>query len=84
MDFHDCTDDEIKEFYPVKQGLEKLLNSISKDADRGLYCIDWTDDLEIDGNFDMSYIEILYAPCNYLFTENGYEGDSVSEECIWN
>ena len=44
------------------------------------------DELEIYGNFSTdsnSHIEFLMLPCNTLFREWGYEGDTVADECIW-
>ena len=75
----------MKKFYPVSKSSEELLNSINESDERSFYCFDWTDELEIYGDFpsDSSHIEISLMPCNYIFTENGYTGDSVSEECIW-
>ena len=53
-----------------------------------MFCIDW-DDLDepyqIQGyEFDNDYarLEIRVLPCNYIHTQMGFEGDSVSSECI--
>ena len=62
------------------------MTAIKEDENRSFYCIDWTDDLEIYGDLaqDSSFIEIFLLPCNYLFTEWGYTGDSIYEKCKWN
>ena len=85
LDYHECTSDELNEFYPVSKSSEKLLQSITEDPNRSFYCIDWTDDLEIYGDLaqDSSFIEIFLTPCNYLFTEWGYTGDKVNDKCEW-
>ena len=85
MEYHECTDAELNEFYPVSNSSKKLLQSITEDPNRSFYCIDWNDDLEIYGDLaqDSSFIEIFLVPCNYLFTEWGYTGDSVHDKCEW-
>ena len=86
LNYHDCTEDDMKKFYPVTKNSEKLLKDIITDADRGLFCIDEPSDLEIYGDHTSdrnSFVELLVLPCNSLFTEWGYEGDTVSDECIW-
>ena len=62
-----------------------MYNTIQNDENRGFFCIDWTNDLEIYGDLskDSSHLEFFLLPCNYLFTEWGYEGDSVHADCIW-
>ena len=52
-----------------------------------MFCIDWDDDepYEIQGyEFEDTYthLDIVMTPCNYIHTKFGYEGDSVSSECI--
>ena len=52
-----------------------------------MFCIDWNDDepYNIKGyEFDDTYthLDIVMVPCNYIHTMYGYEGDSVSSECI--
>ena len=73
----------MKEFYPVSKQSEALLNDINEDANRSFYCLDPTDQLEIYGEHkvDHSYLEFFLLPCNVLFTERGYIGDTISEEC---
>ena len=59
---------------------------IRADPNRGMFCLDWDkEDLLIYGNerkSEYQRIEILMTPCNYLHTELGFEGDSISDECI--
>ena len=86
LKYRSCTEDDMKKFNPVGKNSEKLLHEINTGADRGFFCIDEPDDLEVYGNFSTdnnSYVEIQLLPCNMLFTEWGYEGDTVSDECIW-
>ena len=86
LNYHDCTEDDMKKFYPVTKNSEKTLHDINEDANRGFFCIDEPNDLEVYGDFTSdrnSHVEILLLPCNTLFTEWGYEGDTVSDECIW-
>ena len=62
-----------------------MLKDINESDERGFFCID-EDELEIYGNFSTdsnSHIEFLMLPCNTLFREWGYEGDTVADECIW-
>ena len=50
LNFHKCTAEDLKEFYPVASKSKKLYDSIIGDADRGFYCLDWTDEFKIYGN----------------------------------
>lgn len=53
-----------------------------------MFCVDWNDvdePFEIKGSDedgDHSRIEVILVPCNYVHTDLGYEGDSISPECI--
>ena len=75
----------MKEFYPIQKSSEAEFKFIHESEGRSFYCIDWTDELVIYGDFTMdnSLIDIILAPCNYRFTEHGYTDDTVSDECIW-
>ena len=58
---------------------------MKRDEQRGMFCIDWTDDLEIYGeeqNPEFQKLEFLFLPCNYIHQIDGYTGDYVKEECI--
>ena len=52
-----------------------------------MFCIDWYDDdlfeiLGSDEDDDHTRVEVVLVPCNYLHTQFGYDGDSISPECI--
>ena len=53
-----------------------------------MFCIDWNDDDPIElinqdaKDDDYARIDVTVTPCNYLHTMLGYEGDSISDECI--
>ena len=52
-----------------------------------MLCIDWKDDYPVEilgSEFDSDYsrLEVLLLPCNYLHTMLGYQGDSISDECV--
>ena len=53
-----------------------------------MFCVDWNDVNEpfdikgSDEDDDHSRIEVMLVPCNYMHTELGYQGDSISPECI--
>ena len=87
MNYHNCTDADYKEFYPVKKQSEKVLLDIKTDPDRGLLCLDWEDDepLEIIGhesNYDFTRLEVALLPCNYVHTMHGNNWDSIHPECV--
>ena len=44
---HLCTEKDLKEFYPVSAGSKEAYEKIINDPKRGLFCIDWTDDMYI-------------------------------------
>ena len=58
------------------------------DEARKLYCIDWESEGDMISLYgdrsDDSYqrLDIIVAPCNYLNTEFGHEGDTIIDECI--
>ena len=58
-----------------------MFNQINESDARSFYCLDYTDELEIYGYWskDYSFLEFILFPCNYIFTEWGYKGDSVNE-----
>ena len=43
LPFHKCTEKDYAEFYPVKDSSSKLLETVRNNPDRGLLCVDWTD-----------------------------------------
>ena len=66
-----------------------ILEVYKSSPTRNLYCLDWDkfgDELAIWGVEDdeISYqrFEFVVVPCNYVHTEFGDIGDSVSSECI--
>ena len=85
LPFHKCTEDDYAEFYPVAAKSSIGLKAVKEDPNRGLYCIDWTDDLYIGGektNPAYQRMEMVLVPCNYIHQVDGYTEDSVSDECI--
>ena len=63
------------------------MERIKNDPARGFFCIDWIDGepFEVYGHEsedDYQRLEVILLPCNYVHTSFGYEGDSVSPECI--
>ena len=80
LPYHECTDEDYDQFYPTKKQSLLLLQSIREDPDRGMFCIDWNDDdpielINSEQDDDYARIDITVAPCNYLHTMLGYEGD---------
>ena len=66
-----------------------MLEKYKTDPLKNLYCIDWDelgDDIEIFGTWrdETKYqrIEFLLTPCNYIHTQQGWDGDFMHEECI--
>ena len=53
-----------------------------------MYCLDWEDEVEdklIYGhskNDEYQRLDIVLVPCNYVHSYLGYEGDSISKECL--
>ena len=85
LKFHKCTENDMSKFYPVAKQSQELLKDINENDERGFFCID-EDEMEIFGNFSTdnnSHIEFLMLPCNVLFREWGYVGDTVADECVW-
>ena len=87
LSYHNCTDEDYDEFYPVKYQSAGLLQALREDPARGLLCLDWNDDdpIEIIGyenDDDYARLEAVIVPCNYVHTMMGHEGDSIHPECI--
>lgn len=87
--YHKCTAEDFARFAPPAPEAEGLLKAYTEDPKRYLFCLDWErygDELAIWGIEDdeASYqrFEFVLFPCNYVHTEFGDTGDSVSEECI--
>ena len=51
FDFHECTNDEMQDFYPVSKNSKELLDLINESDERSFYCLDWTDELEVYGDW---------------------------------
>ena len=86
LSYHNCTDADYDEFYPVKKQSAGTLKAIRNDPRRGMFCLDWDDDnpIEITGSdidADYTRFEIVMTPCNYLHTHLGYTGDSIDPSC---
>ena len=87
LSYHNCTNEEFNEFYPIKSKYTSFLKGLKENPERGMFCIDWDDNLpyEVYGSEltnDYSRLDIAMVPCNYLHTMLDYKGDSVSSECI--
>ena len=84
LDLHKCTKEELNEFYPVASDSQEAIQKITEDPKRGLLCIDWTDDLYLQGTYSderFSTIDIVMLPCNYIHTNLGFKDDKVSDKC---
>ena len=80
LQYHKCTDEDYAEFYPVQKSSEAFLKAMREDPNRGMLCIDWTDDFpfELVGTLnDSTYarFQAILVPCNYVHTRDGSEGD---------
>ena len=85
LPYHECTEKDYAEFSPIASKSAPALKEIRENPKRGLYCLDWSEDLYIFGeenNPEYQRIELLMVPCNYLHQKWGYTEDSVSNECI--
>ena len=41
LDYHECTDEDYAEFYPVQKQSAATFKAIRSDPERGMLCIDW-------------------------------------------
>ena len=41
--FHDCTDEDYAQFYPIRKEEKEIFDGMRNDPDRGAICIDWDD-----------------------------------------
>ena len=66
-----------------------MLNKIINDPDRNLYCFDWEelkDEMVIYGvssYTEFQYIDFALVPCQYNHTINGWMGDTIHPDCVW-
>ena len=84
---HKCTKDDLSDFYPVSKQSQETYDKLISDPKRGLLCLDWSQNLYLQGYYQdarFSTIDILLLPCNYIHTQYGWEGDTISNECIPN
>ena len=72
LPFHECTEEDFAQFYPVSSRFKYELQDIKDDPERGFLCIDWDEknpvkifDNEFDGG-EFETIDVILAPCNYL------------------
>jgi len=90
LPYHRCTNEELDSFAPPSRESVGMLESMKKDPDRGLYCMDWDkigDDLSVwsvTEDDDYQRWEFVLLPCNYIHAEFNDIGDSVHPECIAN
>ena len=87
LTYHNCTDADYEEFYPVIKQSEKTLRDIRSDPERGMFCLDWDDEdpievigSEIDNNY--TRLEVVLVPCNYVHQQLGDVGDFIHPECV--
>ena len=86
-----CTQEDLDSFAPPSDKSSGKFEQIVSNPDRGFYCLDWDtpvandEPLSIGGGWaytDLSEIDFILAPCNYIHTELGDIGDTVSDDCI--
>ena len=85
LPYHRCTDKDWVKFSPISSKSKESMQVRKTDPKKGLFCIDWTDDLFVSGeenNLEYQRLEFLMTPCNYIHQKWGYTEDSVSDECI--
>ena len=89
LPFHRCRPEEYDDFATPSESAVYTLNKYKMDADRDLLCLDWDDlrdELEVWGywtdNSSYQRIEFILAPCNYIHDKNGWQGDTIHEDCI--
>ena len=84
--FGKCTESDLAEFLPVEPSSAPLLEKLTTDPERGLYCIDWEKaDLNLHGNENKKnyqILEIMVLPCNMRQTHIGDTEDHIPDECI--
>ena len=84
--FHECTDEDYAQFYPINPTSEIRVNNIRTGEKRGFYCIDWEkEDLNIGISKPgyLNYLDIMLVPCNYLGkTALGLTKDDIDENCV--
>lgn len=83
--YHKCTDADWEDFYPPSTSGVDGWNTIRSDPKRGFYCLDWSGDYDLYGNEitnNYQKIEFVLAPCNYVHSYLGWQGDSINPDCI--
>ena len=66
--FHDCTEADWAEFPPTSKSSTDSWNEIKNGTGRGMFCLDYSDDVLIYGNEkneEYQRLEIVLVPCNY-------------------
>ena len=88
FDYHECTEEELKQFAPPTRDAEFLLKELQENQDRALFCIDWDkigDEMVIYGEehyIDYQIIDIVLVPCHYIHNVLGWTGDRETPECL--
>ena len=80
-----CTEEDWAEFPPPAQASADSWNDIKSGEKRGMFCLDWSEDIFIYGNEkneEYQRIELVLTPCNYLHTHLGYKNDTVHPDCV--
>ena len=86
--FHECTEADLSQFYPVQSIYKQQYDDIVNDPKRGLSCIDFEkEDLNLWSNESLATefqkIDIVMAPCNVVNEKAlGSTTADISPECI--
>ena len=89
LNYHKCTWEELEQFPDPTLDSGRVLNSIMKDEERALFCLDREalgDILEIWGVSqydDFQYLDFALLPCQYNHTFTGLNNDTIHPECVW-
>ena len=89
LPYHKCEESDWDKFPPPSNAHIDTFTQIKGGEQDGMYCLDWEDDkaedMLINGhskNDEYQRLDIILVPCNYVHSYLGYEGDSISNECL--
>ena len=88
LDYHECTQEDLKNFAPPTLDSERVLESILSDPNRALFCFDWdqlSEEMKVWGVSqydDFQFIDFDLTPCQYNHTVSGKNDDVIAKECI--
>ena len=86
--FHECTEADLAQFYPVQSIYKKQFDDIANNPKRGASCIDFEkEDLNLWSSESLATefqkIDIILAPCNVVNVKAlGSTTADISPECI--